>query len=287
MSAHEPEQEFRPVGRLVEASNATFLVEDAAGERFVYKPVRGEAPLWDFPTATLGRREVAAYELSHASGFDVVPETRMIAHGPFGAGSLQRWVDVRTIEVPVEADEVFDDTGDDGPTGRDGRADAGPLTEVVGVELVHLMELSDVPDDWFGIVVGSDEDDNDLALAHPDDPALRRLALFDVVINNADRKGAHILAAADGRVLGVDHGVCFHQEDKLRTVLWGFAGETLTTEERHLVQQAADAALSGVLDRWLSPAEVRATHERALALLVEGTFPLPGDRWPVIPWPPI
>lgn len=282
MSASEPEQEFRPIGRLVEASNATFVVEDAAGARFVYKPVRGEAPLWDFPTATLGRREVAAWELSHASGFDVVPETRMIAHGPFGAGSLQRWVDVDTIEVPLDADES--------PAvseGLDAAPDAAPPMETVPVELVHLMELSEVPDDWFGIVVGADEDDNDLALAHPDDPRLRRLALFDVIANNADRKGAHILAASDGRVLGVDHGVCFHRDDKLRTVLWGFAGETLTPEERELVQRAAEAALSGVLDRWLSLAEVQATHERALSLLAEGGFPVPGDRWPVIPWPPL
>lgn len=243
--------DLRVVGRLIEASNATFLAEDADGVRYVYKPVRGEAPLWDFPTGTLGRREVAAYELSASAGFDVVPETHMVDTGPAGRGSLQRWIDP-----------------DD-------------------VELVDLVRRNRIPEGWFGVVIGLDADDRDVALVHADDDRLRRLALFDVIANNADRKAGHIIVGADGRVFGVDHGVTFHQKHKLRTVLWGFAGDPLTDDERALVERALEAAASGVLEEWLAPHEIDATFDRATALLEQGCFPEPGDRWPVIPWPPI
>ncbi|MEL4503923.1 SCO1664 family protein [Luteococcus sp. H138] len=236
------------LGRLVEASNATFLAE-LHGSHVVYKPVAGEAPLWDFPPKTLGRRELAAHRLSRAAGFDVVPPTRWIEDGPLGPGSVQDWV------------------------------------ETDGDDLAELVALDEVPDGWFGIVVGLDADDQEVALVHADHPGLRRLALFDVVANNADRKAGHILRVGD-RVLGCDHGVSFHAEAKLRTILWGWSGEPLTDEETVLLDrtaQVADRALTG----WLDPEEIRACEQRALDLLAAGRFPEPGDAWPVIPWPPI
>lgn len=250
--AGETDAGWQVLGRIVEASNATFLLADAAGQRFVYKPRVGEAPLWDFPDGSLANREVAAYELSRASGFGVVPPTEMVEEAPLGRGALQRFVD---------------------------QPDRG--------DLVALVAADEVPPGWFGVVIGVDSHDRDVALIHADDPRLRRLALFDVIINNADRKAGHILQTLDDRVLGVDHGVSFHTEPKLRTVLWGWAGDPLDAAELDLVGRAVDALDAGVLDPWLSAEEVAATRERATALLAEGALPEPGERWPVIPWPPV
>ncbi|MGD8214909.1 SCO1664 family protein [Aestuariimicrobium sp. Y1814] len=262
-----PAGELTLVGRLVQASNATFLAEDQDGARFIYKPVAGERPLWDFPDNTLGRREVAAWELSRAAGFDVVPPTWFL-EGPYGPGSVQAWIE-------------------------------GSQTD-----LVDLVARHDIPDDWFGIVVGLDQEEREVVLVHADAAPLRRMAIFDVIANNADRKGAHIIHAqpgadedeadetegaepgvASGLVLGVDHGLTFHIENKLRTVLWGWSGDDLDTDELALVSAAIESV--EVLDEWLDPAEVVATRLRAMALLEAGQFPSPGDRWPVIPWPPL
>lgn len=237
------------VGRLVTASNATFLVvagPDAV--QAVYKPHAGEAPLWDFPTGTLALREVAAYRLSAAAGFDVVPFTTLVT-GPLGPGSAQRWVE-------PEADE-----------------------------LVDVIAPEDLRADQYPIVSGVDEDEQPVLVVHAADDRLRRLALFDVIANNADRKGGHIIVHGE-RVYGVDHGVCFHTEHKLRTILWGWAGEPLTAAERDLVAAARDAAPSALAVLG-SEQEVEATVERAMALLATGEFPHPSDLWPVIPWPPL
>ncbi|HQE32306.1 MAG TPA: SCO1664 family protein [Propionibacteriaceae bacterium] len=251
--AFPPPGELRPIGRLVEASNATFLCAydtDEGEIHVVYKPTAGEAPLWDFPRYTLAQREVAAYELSLAAGFDVVPPTALLVDGPAGAGSVQLWLD---------ADEVDD--------------------------LVTLVPHTDVPAGWFPIVSGVDQDEQPVALIHADDSRLRRLALFDVVANNADRKGAHVLLH-EGRVFGCDHGVCFNEESKLRTVLWGWAGEPLTEEEAELVQRARTVGAAAIAEL-LGPDEVAALVTRCQELLDAGRFPEPGDRWPVIPWPPL
>lgn len=237
------------VGRLVMATNATFLVASGPDRvAAVYKPVAGGAPLWDFPLGTLGRREVAAYRLSAAAGFGVVPFTDMVS-GPLGRGSVQCWVDA---------------TEDD---------------------LVDVVHPAEVRADQFPIVSGVDSDEEPVVVVHADDPRLRRLALFDVLVNNADRKGGHIIPRGD-IAFGVDHGVCFHEEHKLRTVLWGWAGQPLTHEEVELVEAARDVAREalGVLE---SDGEVTATIDRADALLADGHFPHPSDLWPAIPWPPM
>ncbi|MDO5683940.1 MAG: SCO1664 family protein [Propionibacteriaceae bacterium] len=240
-------------GRLVQASNATFFCEltSAAGVlSCVYKPVRGERPLWDFPDGTLAEREVAAYRISAAAGFDVVPATVLI-DGPMGPGSLQAWIDV-----------------DD---------DADPV--------VDLVRSGRTPPGWFDVVEGLDAHERPVTVIHRDDPQLRRMALFDALINNADRKGAHILVAQDGRIWAVDHGVSLHEEDKLRTVLWGWAGEELTAEEVALVTAAL--AASSELDEFVTVVEQAAFEARCSQLLLDGMFPLPAGTWPAIPWPPL
>src|SRR6266480_4723092 len=171
----------RVLGRMPWSSNATFLVElsDGNGELLaIYKPQRGERPLWDFPRGTLCHREVAAYEISRALGWEIVPDT-VLRDGPAGIGMMQQFVD-------------------------------------------HD------PDEHYFTLLADHED------------AFRRMAAYDVVINNTDRKGGHCLRASeDGRVFGIDHGVSFHPMWKLRTVIWDFAGETIPpdvcTDLRRLV----------------------------------------------------
>lgn len=221
---------LRVEGRLVDASNATLYCVaelDGVTAAVVYKPVRGERPLWDFPDGTLAGREVGAYLVSQATGWDVVPPT-VLREGPFGPGMCQLWVQV---------DETVD--------------------------------LA--------------------ALARSDHQDLRRMAVLDAVINNADRKGGHLLPRADGRVQGVDHGVCFSAEDKLRTLLWQWRGHRLTDEAiATLTALRADleGALGEALHALLTGTEVRATLARVDRLLRTGRHPQPSTDWPAIPWPP-
>jgi uncharacterized repeat protein (TIGR03843 family) len=228
----------------------------------VYKPVAGERPLWDFPDGTLAQREVAAYAVSEATGWGVVPET-VLRDGPYGPGMCQRWVDT------VDPDE----TGAGGP------------------DLVDVVPPERVAPGYLRILAATDPEspgDRQVLLVHADDPRLRRMALLDVVLNNADRKGGHILPTADGAVFGVDHGVCFHEDDKLRTVLWGFAGRRIDDAERVALEQvrtALDGDLGPRLGELLTIAEVGAIRARLEGLLTSGRFPRPGRRWPVIPWP--
>ena len=217
-------------GRLVDASNATLYCAatlDGVTTAVVYKPVRGERPLWDFPDGTLAGRELGAYLVSHATGWDVVPPTVM-REGPYGPGMCQLWVDVD--------------------------------------ESVDLQ-----------------------ALARSDHPDLRRMSVFDAVVNNADRKGGHLLPRADGRVQGVDHGICFSTEDKLRTLLWQWRGDLLTEEAVEVlsrVRAELEGELGAQLEGLLTGSEVRATTARVDRLLASRRHPQPSQDWPAIPWPP-
>lgn len=242
-----PRGDLTLLGRLVDASNGTFLAADEDATRWIYKPVAGEAPLWDFPPETLGRREVAAFEVSRRLGLDVVPLT-VWCDGPLGEGSAQRFVDA-------------------GPTG-----------------LVDLVEPDDLTEEWLPVLSAMTEDDQPVILAHRDDRRLRRIALFDILINNADRKASHLLES-DGDVLGVDHGVCLNADDKLRTVLWGWSGDPLTDDDRSIASAAA--SLTPPEESGLEAREWEAMAARAEALLADGAFPGPGGRWPAIPWPPL
>ncbi|MBD8869490.1 SCO1664 family protein [Nocardioides sp. MJB4] len=236
-------------GRIMPASNATFL-GSVAGRKVVYKPVAGERPLWDFPDGTLAGREVAAYVVSEALGWDLVPPT-ILRDGPHGPGMVQLWVDVDEDPDPVD-----------------------------------IVPEGQVPAGYLHVLDALGPDDTPVSLVHEDSADLRRMALFDVLVNNADRKGGHVLAVPGGARQGVDHGVSFHVENKLRTVLWGWLDAALTAEERRAVAGLAeDRALAERLGELLAPTEVRALHRRCAALLRAGVFPAPSGEWPAIPWP--
>ncbi|MEV6346380.1 SCO1664 family protein [Actinoplanes sp. NPDC051851] len=245
-------------GRLADASNTTLRAEitlHGLTRRCVYKPVRGERPLWDFPDGTLAGREVSAYLVSRATGWGLVPPT-ILRDGPLGPGALQLWIDE--------------------PEAAEG--------------LIGFVPAYDVPQGWFPIAAARDDDGDAYSLAHADDPRLARLAVFDAVINNADRKGAHVLYAATGAIHGVDHGVSFHVENKLRTVLWGWTGRPLPDEAvstLHALTACLDGPLTGELEEHLTVSEVQHVRLRIKRLLRAARFPKPPTDWPAIPWPPV
>ena len=222
---------LRVVGLLEGASNGTFLVEAADGERSalaVYKPRAGEAPLWDFPEGTLWRREIAAYEVAAALGWPDVPLT-VAGDGPLGPGAVQAFVE------------------------------------------------HDPAKHFFLLRRGREE-------------TFMRVAVFDAIVNNADRKGGHCLLGPDERVWLIDHGTCFSEEPKLRTVIWDWAGEPMPAWLRAEVDAAArtlrSAQLRARLVELLAPQEAEAAAARAEALAGAGRFPEPGPERHV-PWPPI
>jgi uncharacterized repeat protein (TIGR03843 family) len=255
--------ELTVIGRIRSASNATFLCEANLAERqvhCVYKPIAGEAPLWDFPDGTLAGRELAAYLVSSTLGWDIVPYT-IIRDGPAGRGMLQLWVN-------QPGDEVGDEP------------DFGP-------DLVDLLPAGHIPPGYLPVLQAYDYAGDEVTLVHADDIRLRRMAVFDVLINNADRKGGHILSAVDGHVYGVDHGVSLHVEDKLRTVLWGWAGKPVDDETLDAVRALRDALRGGLGDRLcehITRREIDALHARSVALLGNPVMPTPERRRP-IPWP--
>lgn len=223
--------ELEVLGLLPNASNHTFLarVKNADEDVLaVYKPRRGEAPLWDFPEGTLCAREVAAYVVSRALGWPNVPAT-VLRDGPYGVGSVQRF-------VPHDPEE-------------------------------HYFTLAErFPEEF------------------------RRVAAFDMVVNNADRKSGHCLLGEDGRIFLVDHGVCFSDEPKLRTVIWDFIGDPVEEGTRADVRRLAGEIRSGQvrdeLANLLAPVELAALAERADTVAAADRFPEPGPDRP-FPWPPI
>jgi hypothetical protein len=223
--------ELRLEGQFLWGSNYTYLVSargPSGDVRGVYKPQRGERPLWDFPDGTLAAREVAAYQTSSALGWDLVPPTVLRDDGPAGPGSVQLFLDI-------------------------------------------------------------DPDRHIFSFSPEERQQLRPVAAFDDLINNADRKGGHILLAADGHLWLIDHGVCFHAEDKLRTVLWDFAGEPIPDALRaDLERFAAGLGRRGGrrpdLADLLSKEELAALLRRAKRLVATGRFPQPGPGRPY-PWP--
>ena len=163
------------------------------------------------------------------------------------------------------------------------------LSELGDFNLVPTTVLREGPF-GFGMVqewIEIDEEIDVVDFGQSDDPQLRKLALFDAIINNTDRKFGHLLVDHDGKLRGCDHGVCFHQENKLRTVLWQFAGEQFTTEEIELLNKVAKLDLNLLFAELLTSAEISALSERISSLLAAGQFPFPSDEWPAIPWPPV
>ena len=246
------EGELELTGRITTASNATFLGE-IDGVSVVYKPIAGESPLWDFPDGDLASREAAAYLVSQCLGWNVVPRT-WLRDGPMGPGMTQLWQDT------------------------DPEQDA-----------VDLVAADAVPaQGWRQVLEGRDENDRLVALIHEDSAALRRMAVFDIVVNNADRKGDHILAMPGGHRHGVDHGLTFHADHKLRTVLWGWIGDELTADELAGIDTVRDALageLGDALAVLLTPAELAALAARCDRLRTDGRFPAPEGEMPAVPWP--
>lgn len=220
---------LRVTGRLVDASNATLYatsIFDDVEIACIYKPIAGERPLWDFADGSLANREYAAYLVSEALGFHIVPLT-ILREGPYGLGMVQEWI---TLNEEIELATFFS----------------------------------------------------------TNNPRLRSMALFDAIVNNTDRKIGHLLPVSEDEVYGCDHGVTFHVDDKLRTVLWQWADDSLTDTEMELLRRA-EKLLRNDLARQLEPlltnAEIDATLTRIERLLSEGRFPLPNPDWPAIPWP--
>lgn len=217
-------------GQFLLGSNYTFLVTvHHAGREIsaVYKPMRGEQPLWDFPEASLARREVAAYLVSEALGWGLVPLT-VLRDGPFGPGSLQQYIEYN----------------------------AG----------YHYFNFK------------------------PADRArLRPVTLFDLLINNADRKGSHVFfQKRTRRLYAIDHGLCFHTDEKLRTVIWDFAGEPFPEELAAALKTLKvdfPSSLARLLDPYLSSDEIAALHARAGALLANPVYPPPPQERRAFPYP--
>jgi uncharacterized repeat protein (TIGR03843 family) len=212
--------------RSTEAGDVAARVRGRGAVPVIYKPIRGERPLWDFPPRTLALREAAAFLVSEAGGWGIVPPT-VLRGGPFGRGMVQAWIDVDATADPI-------------------------------------------------------------AMVQSGHRALRPMALFDAVVNNADRKIGHLLPLGDGHVHGVDHGICFAVAPKLRTVLWHWRGEPLRVSERAFlrrVRKALDGPLAEPLVALLAPDELRALYARIDGLLASGVFPQPDPDRPVVPWP--
>jgi uncharacterized repeat protein (TIGR03843 family) len=242
-------------GRLLAASNASFYgmaTLDGISISCIYKPVQGERPLWDFPDGTLAGRERAARVISEAGGWNLVPPT-VLRDGRFGLGACQQW-----IEVDEEAD----------------------LVDVVGLDFDRAA--------WIAIVQAEDEHAHPVVLVHRDDERLRHMAVLDVILNNADRKGGHVLVEPDGSLWGCDHGVCLHADDKLRTVLWGWADEPLRGEDVERLDQLSTALACGLrdeLEQLLTADEVSALETRVHRLRRRDQMPNPDSSWRAIPWP--
>jgi hypothetical protein len=228
------EGELDLAGEFVWGSNYTFLVKAALQDEEitgVYKPSRGERPLWDFPRASLAHREVAAYLVSEALGWKLVPATVYRPDGPAGAGSLQ---------IYIEHDPNY-----------------------------HYFNF------------GSE-----------DRQRLKPTVLFDYIINNADRKGSHLLVDPENRIWLIDHGICFHEEDKLRTVIWDFCGESIPPElnrdmQEFLLRLRTDTELLKELGEHLLPVEVSMLEARTGWLASASRFPNPPANRRAHPWPPV
>lgn len=225
--------EFELKGQFTHGSNYTFLVNLCyEGQDFpaVYKPQRGERPLWDFPDNSLAGREVAAWHVSETLGWGIVPFTCFREEGPLGPGSLQQFIDHNPN--------------------------------------YHYFNFR--PKDKNRLVP---------------------VALFDHITNNADRKGGHVFFEKTSHQLyAIDHGLCFHVEDKLRTVIWDFAGQEIPTElltGMETLLTALPDSLSAVLEAYLLPEELDALTLRTQELFDAKAFPFPPPDRRSYPYPPL
>ena len=249
------------IGRISDSSNYAVLARlaDRPAEHVIYKPIRHERPLWDFPDGTLAGREVAAHLVSRLGGWDLIPLT-VLRDGPLGRGSVQRWI-------------------------------GNPLAPAVDDEDVVVVPAGPVADGWVHVLDGETPTGQPVSVVHRGRDDVRSLSVLDALLNNSDRKGSHCLRDADGRLWAIDHGLCFHPDPKLRTVLWGWAGQPFTTSDADrlgrfrdaLAQPEARAAFAMLLPE----ADVDALEARVVALIRSGRHPMPSPDWPPVPWPPL
>jgi uncharacterized repeat protein (TIGR03843 family) len=190
--------------------------------------------------------------LDRALGWGLVPVTVWRDDAPMGAGSVQAWVDADAEAPPVD-----------------------------------VLDARSVPPGWHTVAEGEGARGDHVCLVHEESRALRRMAVLDAVANNADRKGGHVLRDRDGSVVGIDHGLTFHAEDKLRTVLWGWAGDSLDAETLDALRDLGDRWSSMALElaSLLSPAEIEAARRRTCGLVEAARYPSPVGAWPALPWP--
>lgn len=251
-------EDLEVLGRIQPASNLALLARRPTrpGAYAIVKPVVGERPLWDFPDGTLAAREVATYWVSRATGLDLVPPTVLRPVGE-GVASVQAWVGDPEEGLAPVADVV---------AGREPPAGTRAAFE------------------------GRDGSGRPVLVVHADDDDVRDLALLDVVLNQADRKGSHMGRDDAGRLWAFDHGLCLHAEPKLRTILWGWAGEPLRARDRAALERLGrllGAGLGDLLAPLLTAEEVASLGGRAGDLLAAGVMPAPTEGWPSIPWPPL
>lgn len=221
-------------GEFLWGSNYTYAIQVTYHQTNlmgVYKPTRGERPLWDFPSSSLAGREVAAYLVSEALGWRFVPPTVYRKDAPMGPGSIQQY---------IQHDSQY-----------------------------HYFNLTST-----------------------DRQRLKPAVLFDLLINNADRKGSHVLFDPSGKMWLIDHGICFHRENKLRTVIWDFAGETIPEDLCFAIVQFRQKLTPGseleiILRKYLTPEEITAITKRTDSLLRNGHFPEPRPNHRPYPWPPL
>ncbi len=246
--------EFSVIGQITSASNVALLLATTSTQnsfKAIYKPKSGIRELWDFPNNDLVEREYASYLLSKQSGLNLVPATVIREISDFGEGMVQKWVDDSEVKS------------------------------------VGIFKHDLVPAEYLTVLEANDGQANLVKVAVEDSPWLDSLTIFDAVINNSDRKGSHILTDPAGVNWAIDHGVTWHLENKLRTVLWAKAGEELSASALLTVGKIESALSQSaeLLSKYLSKAEIEQAANRLSQIAATGMFPLPQGDWPAIPWP--
>lgn len=241
-------------GLIPESSNGALkavLRKDEEEISVIIKPTTLIRPLWDFPEKDLNNRELATFELSEQLKLNFVPVSIKRNIPKIGDCLIQEWID--------EVDN----------------------------QLIIVRSEGEIPKHYKKVINGYDELNKLVSLAHDDDKELRKIAIFDLIINNADRKGGHILKDKNGKVWIIDHGVTWHQESKLRTILWGWIGEKFENDDLKLLEKAQIEISNWIENRsnLLSIEEMKEAINRIEVVLEEGRFPEPSKDWPAIPWP--
>lgn len=248
------ESDFFVIGQITSASNVALLIENSSSKnkfKAIYKPKSGIRELWDFPGNDLIEREYASYLLSKESNLNFIPATVIREISDFGEGMVQKWVDDSEIKS------------------------------------VGIFKKDAVPEAFITILEANDGQANLVKVAVEDSPWLDSLTIFDAVINNSDRKASHILTDPSGANWAIDHGVTWHLDNKLRTVLWAKAGQTLSSGALSTIKKIEKGldSCSDLLINYLSQAEIEQSVNRLAQITSAGVFPMPQGDWPAIPWP--